>query len=84
MILVYKNKGNIQNYNYYRGIKLLCHTMKVWEWVVEMRIGRGMTYPRINLASCLVIYYKSNQYGEDTNGSIPKKKEGLTYDVYWH
>lgn len=28
MVLLYKNKGDMQNYN---GIKLLSHTMKVWE-----------------------------------------------------
>ncbi|MCF7184020.1 reverse transcriptase family protein [Corynebacterium sp. MC-13] len=37
---MYKNKGDIQNYNNYRGIKLLSHTMKVWERVVEMRVRR--------------------------------------------
>ncbi|XP_070055871.1 uncharacterized protein [Nicotiana tomentosiformis] len=30
MIPMYKNKGDIQNCNNYRGIKLLSHTMKVW------------------------------------------------------
>ncbi|KAG5627424.1 hypothetical protein H5410_012642 [Solanum commersonii] len=34
---LYKNKGDIQNCNNYRGIKLLSHTMKIWERVVEMR-----------------------------------------------
>nr|XP_009766515.1 PREDICTED: uncharacterized protein LOC104217884 [Nicotiana sylvestris] len=38
MVLLYKNKSDIQNCNNYRGIKLLCHTMKVWEWVVEARV----------------------------------------------
>lgn len=33
MVPLYKNKGNIQNCNSYRGIKLLNHTIKVWrEW----------------------------------------------------
>ncbi|XP_075091671.1 uncharacterized protein LOC107763843 [Nicotiana tabacum] len=40
MVPLYKNKGDIQNYNNYRGIKLLSHTMKVWERVVERR-GNG-------------------------------------------
>ncbi|XP_019251130.1 PREDICTED: uncharacterized protein LOC109230050 [Nicotiana attenuata] len=31
MIPVYKNKGDIQNCNNYRGIKLLSYTLKVWE-----------------------------------------------------
>ncbi|KAG5585501.1 hypothetical protein H5410_045935 [Solanum commersonii] len=37
MVPLYKNKGDIQNCNNYRGIKLLSHTMKIWERVVEMR-----------------------------------------------
>ncbi|KAF3627300.1 putative disease resistance RPP13-like protein 1-like [Capsicum annuum] len=40
MILLYKNKGDIQSYNNYRGIKLLSHTMKIWERVVERRLRR--------------------------------------------
>ncbi|XP_019233441.1 PREDICTED: uncharacterized protein LOC109214027 [Nicotiana attenuata] len=44
VIPLYKNKGDIQNCNNSRGIKLLSHTMKIWERVVELRvrsIGRG-------------------------------------------
>nr|XP_018632980.1 uncharacterized protein LOC104115603 [Nicotiana tomentosiformis] len=37
MIPLYKNKRDIQNCNNYKGIKLLSHTMKVWERVVEGR-----------------------------------------------
>ena len=43
MIPLYKNKGDIQNCNNYRGIKLLSHTMKVWERVVELRMRRIVT-----------------------------------------
>ncbi|KAF3652402.1 putative OPA3-like protein-like [Capsicum annuum] len=38
MISVYKNKGDIQSCNNYRGIKLLSHTTKIWERVVERRL----------------------------------------------
>nr|XP_009609243.1 uncharacterized protein LOC104103071 [Nicotiana tomentosiformis] len=37
MIPLYKNKGDIQDCNNYRDIKMLSHTIKVWEKVVEMR-----------------------------------------------
>ncbi|XP_075080826.1 uncharacterized protein LOC142166206 [Nicotiana tabacum] len=40
MIPLYKNKGDIQKYNSYRSIKLLSHTMKVWERVVEGRVRK--------------------------------------------
>ncbi|KAF3671399.1 putative pre-mRNA-processing factor 6-like [Capsicum annuum] len=35
-----KNKGDIQSCNNYKGIKLLSHTMKIWERVVELRLRR--------------------------------------------
>nr|XP_016482038.1 PREDICTED: uncharacterized protein LOC107802965 [Nicotiana tabacum] len=37
VVPLYKNKGRVQCCNSYRGIKLLSHTMKVWERVVELR-----------------------------------------------
>ncbi|KAF3629834.1 hypothetical protein FXO37_28740 [Capsicum annuum] len=40
MIPLYKNKGDIQSCTNYRGIKLLSHTMKIWERVVERRLRR--------------------------------------------
>ncbi|XP_075093167.1 uncharacterized protein LOC142177455 [Nicotiana tabacum] len=43
MVPLYKNKGDIQICNNYRGIKLLSHTMKVWERVVEMRVRRTVS-----------------------------------------
>jgi len=35
VIPFYKAKGDIQDCNYYRGIKLLSHTMKLWERFIE-------------------------------------------------
>ncbi|XP_070045831.1 secreted RxLR effector protein 78-like [Nicotiana tomentosiformis] len=43
MVPVYKNKGDIQNCNNYHSIKLLSHTMKVWERVVELRVRRRVS-----------------------------------------
>lgn len=43
MVPLYKNKANIQNCNNYRGIKLLSHTIKVWEKVVKIRVRRGVS-----------------------------------------
>ena len=38
LIKIYKNKGNPQFYGNYRGIKLMSHTMKVWERIIEARL----------------------------------------------
>ena len=37
LVPIYKNKGDIQNCANYRGIKLMSHTMKLWEKVIEHR-----------------------------------------------
>lgn len=43
MISLYKNKGDIQNYNY-RNIKLLSHTIKVWERVAKGRVRMSVYF----------------------------------------
>ncbi|KAH1220391.1 LINE-1 retrotransposable element ORF2 protein [Glycine max] len=40
LVLIYKNKGDIQNCANYRGIKLMSHTMKLWERVIERRLRK--------------------------------------------
>ena len=35
---IYKNKGDAQCCGNYRGIKLMSHTMKVWERIIEARL----------------------------------------------
>ena len=38
LVPIYKGKGDIQNCGNYRGIKLMSHTMKVWERIIERRL----------------------------------------------
>ncbi|GJZ37940.1 hypothetical protein Tco_0584131 [Tanacetum coccineum] len=40
IIPIFKNKGDAQVCSNYRGIKLLSHTMKLWERVIERRLQR--------------------------------------------
>jgi len=40
LVPIYKNKGDIQSCTNYRGIKLMCHTMKLWERVIEHRLRK--------------------------------------------
>ncbi|KAD4889082.1 hypothetical protein E3N88_21155 [Mikania micrantha] len=40
LVPLYKKKGDAQRCENYRGIKLLSHTMKLWERVIETRLRR--------------------------------------------
>jgi hypothetical protein len=42
LVSIFKNKGDVQSCTNYRGIKLMSHTMKLWERVIEHRL-RKMT-----------------------------------------
>ena len=37
--LIYKNKGDTQNCTNYRGIKLMSHTIKLWERAMDQRLS---------------------------------------------
>jgi hypothetical protein len=47
LVPIFKNKGDIQSCINYRGIKLMSHTMKLWERVIDHRL-RGMTHITMN------------------------------------
>ena len=47
VVLIFKNEEDIQSCYNYRGIKLMSHTMKLWERVIEHRL-RGLTRVTMN------------------------------------
>ncbi|KAK3562738.1 hypothetical protein QTP86_006514 [Hemibagrus guttatus] len=40
LVPIFKNKGDVQSCSNYRGIKLMSHSMKLWERVVEARLRK--------------------------------------------
>ncbi|KAK3526744.1 hypothetical protein QTP70_032114, partial [Hemibagrus guttatus] len=40
LVPIFKNKSDMQSCSNYRGIKLMSHTMKLWETVVEARLRK--------------------------------------------
>ncbi|KAK3572660.1 hypothetical protein QTP86_001628 [Hemibagrus guttatus] len=40
LVPIFKNKGDVQSCSNYRGIKLMSHTIKLWERVVEARLRK--------------------------------------------
>jgi Reverse transcriptase (RNA-dependent DNA polymerase) len=43
LVPIFKNKGDIQSCTNYREIKLMSHTMKLWERVIERRLRKLTT-----------------------------------------
>ena len=43
IIPIYKEKGDIQECGNYRGIKLMSHTMKIWERITDRRLREETT-----------------------------------------
>ena len=43
LVPLYKGKGDIKEWENYRGIKLMNHTMKLWERVIEARVRKEVT-----------------------------------------
>ena len=44
LIPIFKNKGDVQSCSNYRGIKLISHTMKLWERIVEKRLRSDLKF----------------------------------------
>ena len=44
LIPIFKNKGDAQSCSNYRGIKLISHTMKLWERIVEKRLRSDLKF----------------------------------------
>ena len=40
LVPIFKNKGDAQECANYRRIKLMCHTLKLWERIIEHRLPR--------------------------------------------
>ncbi|XP_060177831.1 uncharacterized protein LOC132607768 [Lycium barbarum] len=70
MIPLYKNKGDIQNCNNYRGIKLLSHTMKVWERVVETRMRKLVSISENQFRFMPAFDYRSHSPCEEVGGAV--------------
>ena len=43
LVPLYKGKGDIKECGNYRGIRLMSHSMKLWERVIEARIRKEVT-----------------------------------------
>jgi hypothetical protein len=83
LVLIFKNKGDIQSYTNYRGIKLMSRTIKFWERVIEHRLRKliifsknqfGFMPERSTMEAIFLIRQPMERHRE--------QREGPTYDIY--
>ena len=53
LVPIFKEKGDVKSCNTYRGVKLLEHTMKIVERVLERRIRKSVNIDSMHLVLCL-------------------------------
>ena len=82
LIPIFKNKGDVQRCSNYRGIKLISHTMKLWERIVEKRLKKWLEvqqptvwfHAREKHYRCIVCF-------ESVDGEVQRRSEGATLCV---
>ena len=69
LVPLYKGKGDIKECGNYRGIKLMSHSMKLWERVIEARIRKEVTIVEQQFGF-MKEYHRRNLLFEDTVGKV--------------
>jgi hypothetical protein len=79
LVPIFKNKGDIQSYTNYRGIKLMSHIMKLWERVIEHRLRKLTIVSKNQFCFMPGGNFLDKTTYEETSGT----EEWPTYDIYW-
>ena len=79
---IFKNKGDVQSCSNYRGIKLISHTMKLWERIIERRLRSDLTFSKQQYG---IIPGKSTTDAlfsfESSDGEVQRRSEGAALCV---
>ena len=72
LVFLYKSKGDVKECGNYRGIKLMNHTMKLWERVIEARLMKETTIAekQFRFMPETLPYYRRNLLSEDAVGKV--------------
>ena len=77
IIPIYKGEGSVLEYGNYRGTKLMSHTMKLWERIIE-NSGIGEYPVRIPKRN---VHDRTNICTENITRKVQRKKERYTYGI---
>ena len=72
LVPIYKNNKHKQSCTNYRGIKLMCHTMKLWERIREQRLRHETTISENQFGFMLGRSNGSDLFLKVTNGKISR------------
>ena len=89
LIPIFKNKGDVQSCSNYRGIKLISHTMKLWERIVEKRLRSDLKFSnqQYGFMPCTTdvwfhaMHYRCIVCFESVDGEVQRRSEGATLCV---
>ena len=85
LVPLYKNKGDTQSCSNYHGIKLMCHTMKLWERVIEHKLKqnvKNLKYQRTSLVHAGAIDDKGYSFASSTYRAISREEKKFAYDLH--
>lgn len=77
-LIIFDNKGDVQNCGNCRKIKLMSHAMKMWERVVQARIGA-----EVNICAAEVWFQAQKDYNrcdvffKDADGEVQIMSRGV-------
>ena len=70
LVPLYKGKGDIKECGNYRGIKLMSHTIKLWERIIEARIRKNVTIAEQQFGFMPEEYHRCNLLSKDAVGKV--------------
>jgi len=79
LVPLYKNKSDIQSCSNYRGIKLMCHTIKIRERIIEHKLRNIREPVWIHVG---VIDDRGYSFTSSTYRAILREEEKFAYDFY--
>ena len=77
MVPIFKGNGDVLECNNYRGIKLMSHTIKLWERMIEARLREitNIADNQFGFRPGKSIYYRTDIRIENATGEIQREKQ---------
>ena len=75
MLHIFKGKGDVRECNNYRGTKLMCHSMKLWERMIDARLREKPNFHKPIWIQTGHINYRTDICFANATGEIQRVKQ---------